>query len=156
MCKGQEDQCRTFREKDLAQRGGYELHQSQRKQLARQRPTDAKESLIRISAVSGAVGDGGDREYLTISYVLKHTVLLIVPDKLDDDDVAGARHGVPLTAKRQQPVALVVRSKKERGFPADESSLSTCEIKTMYSFVTGLSSFLDHSCTRTSPAKFAW
>lgn len=52
-------------------------------------------------------------------------------DELSDDDVAVPRRARSWTRRQQQSMAVIRRSKKKRGFPADDASLRICEVKSM-------------------------
>lgn len=97
--KGKENGAELFVERTPVQRSECEILQCRRDSLLRQLLTDANKCLIALIARSNANGNSGDTGYLTILCVLEKYVLLNVPDKLGDDDVAGARQCAVLDQK---------------------------------------------------------
>lgn len=52
-------------------------------------------------------------------------------------------------------MAVAVRSKRERGFPAENVSLSACATDILFLLVMGVPSFVGYICTQASLAKLA-
>lgn len=111
----------------------------------RQILTDANESLIALSARSGASGDSNDAEHLTIFSVSEQLVLLIVSDELVNDSVAGVCQGAVLDSKAAVTGGQNHALKEREGFPADDVSLSTCGMEIISLLVTVVPFFLNHN-----------
>lgn len=83
-------------------------------------------------------------------------MLLNVPDQLGDDNVTSARQGAVLDEKTAPAESGDHTVKQyEKGFPADDVSLRTCEMDIMSLIVRGVPSFLANSLTRAPQAKLA-
>lgn len=74
---------------------------------------------------------------------------------LGKKDVASVRQSAIMHEKWKQLMAVIMRSEKKKIFPADDISFSTLEREISSLFVTGISSFLDHSSTVASLLKLA-
>lgn len=117
--------------------------------------TEAISSLKTIVARNGVSGDSGGMGDLTMMYAPEQPMLLNVHDLLGDCNVAGARQGTVLKKSWQQLTSVLVHPRRERGFSANDASLSTCEMKIMSLLVTGVPFVQERSCTQALLAKLA-
>lgn len=86
-------------ERDLVQRGRYEVHQRERVHFVRGLFTDANKSLIALVARSERIEDSEDKGHLTIFYVPGQPVRLSVSDELSNNSVQEVQQGAVLDEK---------------------------------------------------------